>query len=61
MIVHRVITCPTCWQSIEIALDLSVAEQGYIEDCSVCCRPIAIRYRAEDGELLELHAAAENE
>lgn len=32
-------------------LDLSVAEQEYIEDCFVCCRPITIRYTAEDGEL----------
>jgi hypothetical protein len=31
-----------------------------VEDCSVCCRPIVIRYRSENGELAALDAAAEN-
>jgi uncharacterized protein YbaR (Trm112 family) len=55
------ITCPYCWESIEIVLDLSVEEQRQVEDCSVCCRPIVIAYRAEDGELVALETAAEND
>jgi hypothetical protein len=35
-------------------LDLSVEEQSYIEDCSVCCQPMAVTYRVKDGELAEL-------
>jgi hypothetical protein len=54
------ITCPYCWQSIEIALDLSSDGQRQVEDCSVCCRPIVIDYRAADGELLTLEIEAEN-
>jgi hypothetical protein len=54
------ITCPYCWETIEITLDLSVEEQRYVEDCSVCCRPIVIDCRAEDAELVELTIAAEN-
>jgi hypothetical protein len=54
------ITCPYCWESIEIALDLSVDDQQHVEDCSVCCRPIVIRYRAENGELASLDVVAEN-
>jgi hypothetical protein len=54
----RSITCPHCWQSIEITLDLSEPEQTYIEDCSVCCRPIVIRVSSADGEVLELEATA---
>jgi hypothetical protein len=54
------ITCPYCWQSIEIALDLSVDEQRQIEDCSVCCRPIVIHYRAESGDLVALDVEPEN-
>jgi hypothetical protein len=54
------ITCPYCWESIEIALDLSVDEQQQVEDCSVCCRPIVIRYSAIDGELESLDIAAES-
>jgi hypothetical protein len=60
MLHQETITCPYCWESIEITLDLSVDDQRYVEDCSVCCRPIAIAYRAADGELAALEVAAEN-
>jgi hypothetical protein len=60
LIQFETITCPYCWELIEITLDLSVDEQQQVEDCSVCCRPILIRYRAEDGELAALDIAAEN-
>lgn len=60
MIQFETITCPYCWEAIEIALDLSVDEQQQVEDCSVCCRPIVIRYRTENGELAALDTAAEN-
>jgi hypothetical protein len=54
------VTCPYCWQAIEISLDLSTEEQRQIEDCSVCCRPMVIRYRAEGGELVTLDVEPEN-
>ncbi len=34
-----------------MVLDLSIPEQTYIEDCEVCCRPIELCYRSEDGLL----------
>lgn len=37
-------------------LDVSVAEQTYIEDCEVCCRPIQIGYTAEEFELNDFWA-----
>ena len=60
MIQFETITCPYCWEAIEIALDLSVESQEQVEDCSVCCRPIVIRYSAEEGALVGLDIAAEN-
>jgi hypothetical protein len=60
LIQHEPITCPYCWETIEIALDLSVEEQQYVEDCSVCCRPIVITYRAEEGELSSLEVVPES-
>jgi hypothetical protein len=39
-------------------IDLSVPGQDYIEDCFVCCQPIAIRYAADGGELLSVDADA---
>src|SRR5690606_1293801 len=46
VIQFETITCPYCWESIEIGLDLSVDAQQQVEDCSVCCRPIVVRYSA---------------
>jgi hypothetical protein len=60
LIHHEPITCPYCWETIEIALDLSVEQQQYVEDCSVCCRPIVIAYRTEEGELASLEVAPES-
>ena len=34
------IDCPYCGEAFELVVDASVAEQEYIEDCYVCCRPI---------------------
>ena len=34
------ISCPYCGELIEVLIDCSDAEQEYIEDCQVCCRPI---------------------
>jgi hypothetical protein len=34
-----------------MVLDVSVPRQAYVEDCEVCCRPIAIRYAVEDGAI----------
>jgi len=49
--------CPYCWQEISMVLDLSVAEQAYVEDCEGCCAPISIRYRIEDGAVVEFEAS----
>jgi cysteine-rich CPXCG protein len=52
------VTCPHCWESIELTLDLSVAEQSYIEDCPVCCKPMAVSFVAVDGEVAEIGVEA---
>ncbi len=35
-------SCPYCGELISLLVDGSVAEQRYIEDCFVCCRPIEV-------------------
>jgi hypothetical protein len=45
------VACPYCGESVEITLDPgSGANQQYIEDCQVCCRPwvVSVSYD-EDG------------
>ena len=34
--------CPYCGELIELVIDTSQEQQEYIEDCSVCCRPISV-------------------
>ncbi|MGD8581658.1 MAG: CPXCG motif-containing cysteine-rich protein [Gammaproteobacteria bacterium] len=46
------IQCPYCGESIEIVIDASIALQNYIEDCSVCCRPIELSVNIAGEEIL---------
>jgi len=39
---EKSITCPFCWELIDILID-PTESQTYTEDCSVCCHPILIR------------------
>jgi hypothetical protein len=55
------VTCPYCWESIPLELDLSAGSQTYTEDCSVCCRPIVIRLRVDDEGGFEVVADSEND
>ena len=41
-------TCPYCWENITMLLDLSADDQSYVEDCEVCCNPIAINFGVAD-------------
>ena len=40
--------CPYCGERIELIIDLSVDHQEYVEDCSVCCRPIVITVQTSE-------------
>lgn len=54
MLVERTVTCPACWEPVDLQLDLSGENQDYIEDCAVCCRPMRITYTVHAEELAEL-------
>ncbi len=47
-------TCPYCWESHTVVVDLTQPDQTYIEDCEVCCHPMQIRAMSEDGEVTSL-------
>ena len=34
------VQCPYCWEHIEIEVEARNEAQSFIQDCSVCCRPI---------------------
>ncbi|WP_320415834.1 CPXCG motif-containing cysteine-rich protein [Methylomonas montana] len=55
------IQCPYCWETIEVLVDCSVERQEYIEDCSVCCRPITIIVESSDGDVVNIESRTEDE
>jgi hypothetical protein len=55
------VQCPYCGEEIEVVVDGSVDHQQYVEDCSVCCRPIVLTVVAEEGEVVSVHARSEDE
>jgi hypothetical protein len=49
------VCCPYCGEAIELLVDASAGTQRYIEDCSVCCRPIeCLVVRQDAGWHLEV-------
>ncbi|MES5814093.1 CPXCG motif-containing cysteine-rich protein [Pseudoxanthomonas sp. Soil82] len=53
--------CPYCGEPIEAVVDESAGDQDYVEDCQVCCRPIAMRVRLDDEGEPWLRARREDE
>ena len=52
--------CPYCGESIEILVDGSIAQQNYIEDCPVCCRPMELSITL-DGDEVSVTARRDDE
>jgi hypothetical protein len=52
------ITCPHCGEVFPMQIDTSQREQSLIEDCTVCCRPIALTIQCRPGEVLSVSEAA---
>ncbi|WP_456449269.1 CPXCG motif-containing cysteine-rich protein [Hydrogenimonas sp.] len=48
--------CPWCWQRISVLIDGSLTRFQGIEDCEVCCNPIAFDIRIEEGEVVAFRA-----
>jgi hypothetical protein len=48
------IACPHCGEVFPLSIDTSQREQAFIEDCTVCCRPIQLTVSSRPGEIIEL-------
>ena len=48
------IQCPFCGQTFALAVDTTQPSQCFVVDCEICCRPMEISLRCEDGEVLDL-------
>jgi hypothetical protein len=59
MVEETIVECPSCGEPVSLAVDTSVAEQSYYEDCTVCCRPMEVFVRSRPGEILSISVSAD--
>jgi hypothetical protein len=55
------VRCPYCGERLSLTVDGSVEYQDYIEDCHVCCRPINLAVRVDDGGAVSVTAQRDDE
>ena len=55
-VVEHEFTCPYCGEPISMLLDPDPGLQEYVEDCEVCCNPIGLRVRIEEGCVIDFEA-----
>jgi len=53
--------CPYCGELIEVLVDPGDADQEYIEDCQVCCRPITFAITIDHTGALVAQLHGEND
>ncbi|MBN8708477.1 MAG: hypothetical protein BGO12_18445 [Verrucomicrobia bacterium 61-8] len=51
LIEDTTIACPFCGESFAIEVDTEEGSYTTIEDCAVCCRPLALTIRCHPGEV----------
>jgi len=61
MIESARVDCPYCGESFDTTVDLSGGDQTYVEDCSVCCRPMVISFQTDGEALTAIEVSAESE
>lgn len=55
------ISCPYCGELIDIQVDMGNTGQSYVEDCSVCCRPILISASLDEDGAPSVSATRESD
>jgi len=61
MLEDALVTCPYCWEEVEISIDLSAGSHTLVEDCPVCCQPMTVRIDVgDDGCSHTVNVEAEN-
>ena len=54
------ICCPYCGEPFEIQVDAIGDQQDYVEDCTICCRPIAIHVERDEHGSPSVSVTREN-
>ena len=61
MLPTELVDCPYCGEAIELVIDDSVAEQQYVEDCFVCCRPINVHVSVDADGGISVRVSSDND
>lgn len=61
MLPVKTITCPYCGESIDLIIDNTIDHQSYVEDCSVCCRPIDIEVLLDASSEVQVTCKTDSE
>ena len=51
------VQCPYCGEQIEVDIEVLEEAQSFIEDCSVCCRPIQLEVETNSEDEVEVIAS----
>jgi cysteine-rich CPXCG protein len=54
LIAETQVVCPHCGGIFLIQIDTSQREQRLIEDCVVCCHPVALTIRCRPGAIVDV-------
>jgi|GEM_PF-452014 len=55
--VPHTLVCPHCAGNLDLMLDPSAGKQRYVEECSLCCRPVEVRLEAHDYRVDRVEAS----
>ena len=55
------VQCPYCWEQIDIVVDNCGENQQYIEDCTVCCRPINFKIILNENQQVQVNAYTDDD
>lgn len=58
---ERAFRCPYCGEPITVDIDCSAGSYDFIEDCTVCCRPIELHAEVDSNRLLNLQARRDDD
>ncbi len=53
------LTCPCCGETFQLAFDPGEGTAEFVVDCEICCRPMTVRVRVDDGEVAALEVFAD--
>lgn len=61
MLPSRSVECPYCGEPIDVVIDASAGAQRYVEDCSVCCRPIELELVVDPSGGIDVSCRTDDE